>query len=265
MSTEMKMLAGEYQQRGEYHRQLDRKWKYYPVYVHKMAYVRNYLNRHAEEATTVDLGCGEGVLVEEYRNRGFDITGVDANYQSDCVLHGDITELDFADRSLDLVMALDVIEHLDFGQQEAAISEMKRVLRPDGRILLSIPNLAHFASRVGFVLAGKLLRTSSIDRHPGDRPVGETMALCRDHGLELVSRKGLFPTFPLISLLTCLYPSRVVGLHKIYNTLLAPPGYCFLNILELKHRVEQVVQRRPNIISLETFRGAQVRHQRRAA
>lgn len=255
MATDIKTLGGEYEERGEYHRQLDRNWKYYSVYVHKMAFVGKYLERQNRDARIVDLGCGEGVLVEEYRKRGFDIVGVDYNYASDCVLRGDITKLDFEDASLDLVMALDVIEHLDFEQQEKAICEIRRVLRPEGRALLTIPNLAHFASRVTFALTGKLLRTSTIDRHKGDRPIAEYIELCRTHGLELLNRRGLFPTFPLISVLTYLAPSRVVGLHKLYNSLLAPPGYCFLNILELRQTEYQVAGEEPTVISFEECRG----------
>jgi hypothetical protein len=87
---------------------------------------------------------------------------------------------------------------------------------------------------VTFALFGKLLRTSSIDRHPGDRPIDEYLKLCREHHLEIVSRKGLFPTYPLVSVLTYLAPSKVVALHGLYNRFAAIPGYCFLNVLEVR-------------------------------
>jgi 2-polyprenyl-3-methyl-5-hydroxy-6-metoxy-1,4-benzoquinol methylase len=234
MSSSSIALHGEYEARGEYHRQLDKNWKYYPVFVHKMRLVRKYLNANAKIGKTIDLGCGEGILVEEYRQRGFDIVGLDYNYESPHVVHGDMTRLQFADGSYDLALALDVIEHLSFEQQSQALAEIWRILKPGGRAILTIPNLAHFASRVTFALFGKLLRTSSIDRHPGDRPIQEYIDLCRQHGLEIVSRKGLFPTYPLISVLTYLAPSKVVTLHGIYNRLAAIPGYCFLNVLEVQ-------------------------------
>jgi 2-polyprenyl-3-methyl-5-hydroxy-6-metoxy-1,4-benzoquinol methylase len=228
------VLHGEYEERGEYHRQLDKNWKYYPVFVHKMRLVRKYLNANARVGKTIDLGCGEGILVEEYRRRGFDIVGLDYNYESDHVIRGDMTRLSFADESFDLALALDVIEHLSFEQQSLALAEIRRILKPGGRAILTIPNLAHFASRVTFALFGKLLRTSSIDRHPGDRPIGEYLQLCREHGLEIVSRKGLFPTYPLIAALTYVAPSKVLALHGLYNRFAAIPGYCFLNVLEVQ-------------------------------
>jgi 2-polyprenyl-3-methyl-5-hydroxy-6-metoxy-1,4-benzoquinol methylase len=234
MSSPAVALHGEYEERGEYHRQLDKNWTYYPVFVHKMRLVRKYLNANAKVGKTIDLGCGEGILVEEYRERGFDIVGLDFNYESPHVIRGDMTRLQFEDESYDLALALDVIEHLSFEQQSQALAETWRILKPGGRAILTIPNLAHFASRVTFALFGKLLRTSSIDRHPGDRPIAEYLQLCREHNLEVVSRKGLFPTYPLISVLTYLAPGKVVPLHGLYNRFAAIPGYCFLNVLEVQ-------------------------------
>lgn len=226
--------AGEYEHRGDYHRQPDPSWRYYPVYMEKMAVVRRYLDARPASARTVDLGCGEGLLVEEYRAKGHDIRGVDLSYSSDHVERGDITALHFDDASFDLAMALDVIEHLDFGQQERAFAEMHRVLRPGGRALVSLPNLAHFASRLSFLLLGRLVRTSDIERHPGDRPIHEYLQLIRSCGFELRERRGLFPTFPLVSLLTYFAPARALPVHRLYNALAAQPGLCFLNILELE-------------------------------
>jgi 2-polyprenyl-3-methyl-5-hydroxy-6-metoxy-1,4-benzoquinol methylase len=244
MASPSVALHGEYEERGEYHRQLDKNWKYYPVFVHKMRLVKKYLNANARLRKTIDLGCGEGILVEEFRKKGFDIVGLDYNYQSPHVIRGDMTNLSFADETYDLALALDVIEHLSFEQQSQALAEIWRVLKPGGRAILTIPNLAHFASRVTFALFGKLLRTSSIDRHPGDRPIQEYIQLCREHGLEIVSRKGLFPTYPLISALTYVAPSKVVRLHGIYNRVAAIPGYCFLNVLEVKKTPKQAVAQR---------------------
>ncbi|MEM7478135.1 MAG: methyltransferase domain-containing protein, partial [Planctomycetota bacterium] len=144
------------------------------------------------------------------------------------------TKMHFKKESFDQVLCLDVVEHLDFDQQIAAISEIYRVLRPGGKALLTIPNLAHFASRCTFFTMGKLFRTSTIDRHPGDRPIREYIDLCKQAGFSLDSRRGLFPTLPLISVATYLAPSMVVPMHRVYNSIVRVPGICFLNMLELR-------------------------------
>jgi SAM-dependent methyltransferase len=228
--------AGEYAERGDYHREGDRNWRYYPVYVEKMRRVRAFLDRLDPASTIVDLGCGEGVLVEEYVARGFAIQGVDANYASRHVRQGDITSLPDEEASFDVVLCLDVIEHLSFAAQERAFAEIGRILKPEGRALVTLPNLAHFASRISFLLAGKLLRTSTIDRHPGDRPIGEYLALIRRHRLKVVRREGLFPTYPLIAGLTYARPALALPLHRLANALPRPAGLCFLNLLELARR-----------------------------
>lgn len=226
--------TGEYAERGDYHRVLDKNWKYYPVYVEKMRLVRDYLDGCSADERIADLGCGEGLLTEEYQGKGYDIFGLDFNFESKFVMRGDITNLDFDTDSLDRVLSLDVIEHLDFEQQVSAINEMYRVLKPGGHAMLSIPNLAHFASRCTFAGLGKLIRTSTIDRHKGDRPIGEYVDLCKQAGFRVLSRRGVFPTLPLLSIATYLAPSRVIAMHRLYNTVVRIPGICFLNLIEMR-------------------------------
>src|SRR5207247_1029846 len=50
---------------------------------------------------------------------------------------GAAENLPFGDGSFDLVTALDVVEHLD--DDVAALREMGRVLRPGGRVLVTVP------------------------------------------------------------------------------------------------------------------------------
>lgn len=50
---------------------------------------------------------------------------------------GEAAKLPFADGSFDLVTCLDVVEHLD--DDTAALREMRRVLRPGGHLLVTVP------------------------------------------------------------------------------------------------------------------------------
>ncbi len=236
MAKESKLLEGEYELKGEYHKHLDKKWRYYPIYMQKMRYVKNILDNLPKKAKIIDLGCGEGVLVEEYKNRGYNVIGLDNSYSSKYVMKGDITKLKFDNGTFDLVLSLDVLEHLSFEQQEKAVAEMHRILKKNGKAIISIPNLAHFASRISFLFLGKLLRTSKIERHIGDRPVSEYTSLFKKNKLKIVKRKGLFPTYPIISLLTYFFPDRSLWMHKLYDIAFAYPNFCFLNIFILKKK-----------------------------
>jgi len=227
---------GEYKTKGEYHREINKNWKYYPVYLAKMQFIEKYITKITKNADILDIGSGEGVLVEKIRELGYNIIGVDLNYASKYVITGDMTKLPFKDEIFKDILCLDVLEHLNFDEQKEALSEIKRALKKNGVLILSIPNLAHFASRISFLFTGKLIRTSEIERHKGDRPIGEYLAMLNKLNFKIVERKGIFPTFPLSSLLTYLFPSRVLFLHKILNMFFSYPNLCFLNIIICKKR-----------------------------
>jgi SAM-dependent methyltransferase len=224
----MNIRLGEYADRGDYHQRMDSGWKYLPVYLAKKERVDRFI-RECNSERIIDLGCGEGVMVKTYRGQGYNITGLDLHYESEYVTRGSILGTGYPDASFDVVLCLDVIEHLSFEEQERAVAEMSRLLKPGGRLLLTVPNLAHLASRLSFLFRGRLLRTSSIDRHPGDRPADEYRRLLLND-FKITSHEGIFPTFPLISMLTWWKPALSVPLHRLYNRLLAYPGWCFLSV-----------------------------------
>ena len=160
--------TGEYAERGDYHRHLSTDWEFYPTYLAKMVRVRAYLNALPAGTRVIDAGCGEGVLVDEFHSR-LSIVGVDPNYSSAHVTTGSLSSLPFGAASFDRALCLDVLEHLPFPEQRQALVELFRVVRPAGELLVSVPNLAHLQSRVHFLLQGRLIRTASELKHPGDR------------------------------------------------------------------------------------------------
>lgn len=224
-------MSGEYNKRGEYHRYLDPNWPYYPTYLAKMKFVADYLKNVPKTSRILDLGCGEGILVEEFQNLGYDIIGLDQNYSSQFVLRGDIIKTPFSGKNFDVILCLDVIEHLNYEDQETAINEIRRVLKDGGTVMLTVPNLAHFYSRLSFFLKGQLDRTASIKKHPGDRPIKEYLHLLREEGFQVVRRKGLFPTIPLIYQFIQRWPSRTLWLYDLINRLFTVADFCFLNIV----------------------------------
>jgi SAM-dependent methyltransferase len=224
---------GEYAARGDYHRSLDPGWEFYPTYLAKMRLVRRYLDALPSRTRVLDAGCGEGVLVEEYADR-LAITGVDANFSSARVGHASLETLPFANGSFDRALCLDVLEHLGFEQQPLALAELYRVLGPGGELLVSVPNLAHLQSRVQFLLRGRLIRTASELKHPGDRPIVEYLQLARRAGFTLVARRGIFPTVPVVTHFVRRHPRALQPLHRALTMLLPVPGWCLLNLLTFR-------------------------------
>jgi SAM-dependent methyltransferase len=127
-----------------------------------------------------------------------------------------------------------VLEHLSFEDQPRALAELHRALRPGGQLLVSVPNLAHLQSRLSFLVRGRLIRTASELKHPGDRPAGEYIALARRTGFVLTGRRGIFPTVPLLTRLIRQHPRALQPLHRALTRLLPVPGWCFLNLLTFR-------------------------------
>ncbi len=93
----------------------------------------------------LDVGCGTGANLLMLSNYG-DAEGVDISEDAlafcrerglEKVKLGAAEKLPYEDGTFDLVTALDVVEHLD--DDLAGLREMRRVLRPGGRVLLFVP------------------------------------------------------------------------------------------------------------------------------
>ncbi|MCE9551450.1 MAG: methyltransferase domain-containing protein [Betaproteobacteria bacterium] len=114
---------------------------------HRYALARQ-LSQHC---TVLDVACGEGYGAAMVAETAFKVVGVDLS--ADVIQHAKnnyghhanlqfVTAscecLPFSDASFDLAISFETIEHIE--QQKEFISELTRVLRPDGVLILSSPN-----------------------------------------------------------------------------------------------------------------------------
>ena len=98
-------------------------------------------------AAILEIGCSGGPLMQRLRAAGHtDLTGIDVSAPAIEVARSrgvpnvsvmDGTALEFADNRFDLVIASDVLEHIE--DEGRALREWARVLRPGGRLLVFVP------------------------------------------------------------------------------------------------------------------------------
>ena len=109
--------------------------------VHQL--ISKYLGRPGK---VLDVGAGTGKILSELKNKGWQIKGVDgekeavrwAKKRGVIIKQHDLTKkLPFKDTSFDLVVSLDVLEHIKDDQK--LMQEMKRVVKPGGLIVVTVP------------------------------------------------------------------------------------------------------------------------------
>ncbi len=126
-------------------------------------------------ARVLDVGCGAGVLLEAVATLVPDaaLVGVDAVAPPERARWGGVTadiaaRLPFAEGSFDVVVAGEVIEHVP--HPDLLLAELRRVLAPHGRLVLSTPNIVGWANRVLVPLGIQPLFTeTSSEVHLGRR------------------------------------------------------------------------------------------------
>ncbi|MCM1525813.1 MAG: glycosyltransferase [Bacteroides sp.] len=116
-----------------------------------------------EGRTVLDAACGEGYGTALMSVSASHVTGVDIS--SDAVLRAkrnysdrdnidfleaSVAELPLTDRSVDVVVSFETIEHVDENIQRQFLSEAARVLKEDGILIMSTPNKEIYSDRPGY-------------------------------------------------------------------------------------------------------------------
>ena len=106
----------------------------------------------------LDCPAGEGALVEKLIAAGFDLRACDLYdelFRLDDVeiKKGDLSgTLPYAGRSFDYITSLDGLEHIDSPPQ--AFREYRRLLKPGGHLVISVPNIMNIEERLKWLLFG---------------------------------------------------------------------------------------------------------------
>ena len=116
-----------------------------------------YVHRHLPypfRGRALDVGCCESQIVLEVASLGFETWGIDIRrppieFPGIKYVLGDVRKTDFESGFFDVVIACSTVEHIglltyentvrDDGGDRDAIREIRRILQPAGRLILTIP------------------------------------------------------------------------------------------------------------------------------
>lgn len=144
----------------------DRQNKYYDIYwanqewrpaAYLSPVMKARLKHHLLSGHSVlDVGCGDGQHYGKFlasivkSHIGLDVSSTALRSASQfgikpCLWPGH-ESMPFKDESFDAAICIEVLEHLH--NPEAVVGEMYRVLKPRGKVIVSVPNIAYFRERL---------------------------------------------------------------------------------------------------------------------
>lgn len=100
--------------------------------------IKKVLEGFKEPVEVLDAGAGDRFTEKFFKGHGY--TSLDKSGKVDVV--SDVYDMPFPDDKFDMVVMLEVLEYLD--DPDRALSELKRVLKPGGCLVISSPLMVPF-------------------------------------------------------------------------------------------------------------------------
>ena len=126
--------------------------------------LKSWLSKHRDSNLNIaDVGCGKGIFLRDFTDvlahqyqMNFHKVGMDLVKSSNHVLDEqhvefiqtdfDGTQLPLEDNSVDIITCNHVLEHIFY--TENLIQEFKRIIKPNGICIISVPNLSAWINRL---------------------------------------------------------------------------------------------------------------------
>jgi ubiquinone/menaquinone biosynthesis C-methylase UbiE len=121
----------------------------------------HFAARWCEGKRVIDAACGEGYGTALLARHAAHVTGVDISAEAIAharrryaslanaeFIEASCTALPLADASVDVAISFETIEHI--AAQAEFVSELARVLKPEGVLVLSCPNKLEYSDKRGF-------------------------------------------------------------------------------------------------------------------
>jgi len=127
--------------------------------------VNNFFKGDLTSKKILDIPAGNGLVSSELEKLGAIITSADINDEFSHYIQVDMENpLPFDNEIFDTVICLEGIEHIL--HPEILFSELSRVLKKGGLLIISTPNVQNFYSRYQLLCTGYLFQFDPFDKIP---------------------------------------------------------------------------------------------------
>ncbi len=176
--------------------------------------------KHAGQPKVMDIGCGRGLLLREFRSLGALVHGLERSQfplepmSDEYIRIGSIQDPEYDGSKFDIIVVWHVLEHI--GEVDAILAAISHHLEPHGLLVIAVPNYGSFQRR----LFGKHWFHLDIPRHLNHFDRGWLTARLQANNLDRIT----ISTFDLVqntygfiqSAFNRLFPDRP---NQFYNLL----------------------------------------------
>ncbi len=174
----------------------------------------------------LDIGCGTGRFIAKFKEV-YEVFGVDVSRmaiqrtsEAGINVHRidvSIEKLPYAKRTFDVIHMGDVVEHLV--NPDFAIKEARRVLKQDGSLVLSTPNLASWYNRILLLLGIQPIFSEVSTEKIFGRPGTEVVGHLRLFTLKALTDFLIYNGFKIVKVVGTPYHGLPKALKKIDEVL----------------------------------------------
>ena len=141
---------------------LANKQKYWKDYKKRLAAIEKVFG--VSKGKILDIGCAGGFFLDYLKYSGWQTYGVELSKwgAETCqkklglnVFNGNLNQANFKDNFFDVITMYDVLEHTQEPAKE--LIEVKRILKKDGLLIINVPNIDSFVSKLNKEKWNKLI------------------------------------------------------------------------------------------------------------
>jgi ubiquinone/menaquinone biosynthesis C-methylase UbiE len=171
-------------------------WKYKGfeeyVYLYPLNIIKKYLQSNH---IGVDIGCGDCRITSILAKTIGKVYGVDnqikplqfaqrlVKAENLTLTQANCLRLPFKNSTFDVAFVFDVIEHIPFCQISQLLSEVCRILKKNGFMFLTTPNIKNTLRSKGKIP----------EKHHFELSYKEILTLLKNHNLKLIEFRGVYP------------------------------------------------------------------------